>query len=103
MDTSATLRPTDTVVHVYNNAGTYLPSLTFLDGQGCEFTVLADQEIEIFNIDLDFFYCGYCILRTPRPGAITFTNLSGSPFPLDFEWVFEQGTPSNTTDVETNR
>ncbi|MEL6865053.1 MAG: PKD domain-containing protein, partial [Bacteroidota bacterium] len=99
LDTSATQVSADTIVHYYTQEGTYFPSMSLIDGDGCQRTIVVPQSIFTSRLDLDFQASD--TLFCDGNDQVQFTNLSfSSAQPVTYLWLFEDGSPALSTGLE---
>ncbi len=91
---------TDTLMHIYESAGTYFPKLIFVDETGCKRTVESPDGILVPSLEPDFGVLnGETSLCDTE--SIQFFNLSESSHPINYiEWILEGGDPSVSNEIE---
>ena len=99
VDTTATKLTADTIVHVYSQAGTYYPTLSLIDLQGCRNSMTIINGVYVSELAINFQASDTMFCDNNAP--IQFSNLSfTSDLPANFEWIFEGGTPSTSNALE---
>ncbi len=99
VDTSASQLTADTIVHVYNQPGTYFPTLSLEDLQGCRNSMTVLSGIYISKLEINFQASDTLFCGSNPP--VAFSNLSfSSDVPVNFEWLLEGATPAISTDID---
>ncbi len=98
LDTSG-YRMTDTISHYYSQNFDFAPNLILVDDQGCIRPIPPIDTLTLVSLEANFVSSDTALCNDNSP--ITFYNLSASSEPMiGVEWIFENGVPATSTDLE---
>jgi gliding motility-associated-like protein len=86
----------DSITYIYENRGTFTPTLSLLNSTGCFRTLPIVSTIYVAGLDADFEASKTTVCGDDP--AISFTPIIDSTEPVtSLEWIFENGNPATST------
>ncbi len=100
LDSSDSPLLSQTITFVYDEPGTYTPTLSFLNNSGCFRTLPSIGDVFVSGLDIDFI-ASETSLCGDDPDGVFFSNIINTTEPIvGVEWIFENGAPATSTAFE---